>query len=70
MSLNIGLFVNFISFLYLTELIAVYIDTLVMITLKSLRQIKKEPWKFETNLSWTMISIEKSETNKKRAIEI
>ena len=51
-------------------LIAVYIDSLVMISIEKSKTIKKEHWKSEKNLSQTMISIEKSETNKKRALEI
>ena len=36
-------------------LIAVYIDSLVMISIeKSKTNKKKEHWKFKTNLSWTM----------------
>ena len=35
-------------------LIAVYIDSLVMISIEKSETNKKEHWKSETNLSWTM----------------
>ena len=42
------------TFMGLSSIIAVHIDSLVMISIEKSETNKKEHWKSETNLSWTM----------------